>query len=257
MNLPPVVSREEWRVARTELLAREKELTRARDAVNAQRRELPMVEVDREYVFEGPDGKVGLPDLFEGRRQLVVHHFMFDPSWDAGCPSCSLLMDNLGHLSHRHARNTTFAAISRAPYGKIVAYRRRMGRTFPWYSSFGSDFNYDFHATLDAAAGSVEYNYVDESGRMPDPEQGDWSMEVPGQSAFLRDGDRVFHTFSQYARAADPLLGTYNWLDLTALGRQEDWEQPAGRSDGPMVSWLRRHDEYASDGRGATVRACH
>ncbi|WP_028927151.1 DUF899 domain-containing protein [Pseudonocardia acaciae] len=247
MNLPDVVTREEWLAAREELLAEEKALTRHRDEVNARRRRLPMVEVDKDYVFEGPDGRAGLLDLFEGRRQLLVMHFMFDPSWDEGCPSCSLNMDGLPHLAHLHARDTSFAAVSRAPLPKLLAYRERMGWTFPWYSSHGSDFNYDFHTTLAPAVAPVEYNFMaPERLAAVMPAGDDWSMEVPGQSAFLRDGDRVFHTYTTYARGADALLGVYNWLDLTALGRQEDWERPTGRADGPAGHWLRRHDRYAT-----------
>ena len=145
------MSREEWLVARRELLAQEKELTRARDALNADRRRLPMVAIEKAYVFEGPDGEAGLLDLFEGRRQLIVDHFMFDPSWDDGCPSCSGRVDQYGNLAHLHARDTTFAVVSRAPLAKIEPFKARKGWTFPWYSSYGSDFNYDFHVTLDEA----------------------------------------------------------------------------------------------------------
>ncbi len=239
LNLPNVVSRDEWLAERKKLLTKEKELTRARDALNAERRRLPMVEIDKEYVFEGPEGKATLLDLFEGRRQLVVYHFMFDPSWDEGCPSCSLLADNVGHLSHLHARDTSLVMVSRAPLDKIEDYKDRMGWTVPWYSSYGSDFNYDFHVTIDKSQDSVEYNYQDLSGR-----DGSGSIEGHGTSVFLRDDGRVFHTYTTYARGAEILLGTYNFLDLTPLGRQEDWEEPAGRSDGPMMSWVRRHDRY-------------
>src|SRR5829696_3304769 len=148
-NLPEVVSPEEWLAARKELLAKEKELTRARIRVNADRRRLPMVRVDKPYTFEGPDGTVGLLDLFEGRKQLVMHHFMFDPEWNQACSSCSSAADGIGRLRQLHVRNTTLVAVSRAPYAKLAAFRKRMGWTFPWYSSYGSDFNYDFHATLD------------------------------------------------------------------------------------------------------------
>jgi len=146
-TLPKAVSRDEWLAARRALLAKEKELTRHRDAVNAERRRLPMVRIDKQYVFDGPAGKASLLDLFEGRRQLVVYHFMFDPGWVEGCPSCSLVADNFGHLAHLHARRTSLAAVSRAPRARFEPYQRRMGWTFPWYSSFGSDFNYDFHVT--------------------------------------------------------------------------------------------------------------
>src|SRR5215470_10538741 len=190
-----VVTREEWLVARKELLAKEKAATRAKDELSAERRRLPMVEIGKEYVFEGPSGRVGLRDLFEGRRQLIVYHFMFDPEWDEGCNSCSVVADNVGHLAHLHARDTSFALVSRAPLAKIEAFRARMGWTLPWYSSFGSDFNYDFHATQDETVAPVEYNY--RSGAelmaagMPWMTQG----ETPALSVFLRDGDRIFHTY--------------------------------------------------------------
>jgi predicted dithiol-disulfide oxidoreductase (DUF899 family) len=244
MTDPQVVSRDEWLVARSGLLAKEKEFTRQRDALNAERRRLPMVEIDKTYVFEGRDGTASLLDLFEGRSELLTYHFMFDPDWDEGCPSCSFVFDNIGHLAHLHARDTTLVLVSRARIETIEPYRRRMGWTVPWYSSFGSDFNYDFHVTLDEAVAPVEYNYR----ALPDlgaTWQG-WSGEMHGISAFLRRGDRVFHTYSSFARGTDLVVGTYNWLDLTARGRQEDWEQPPGRSDGPLMGWLRRHDNYGT-----------
>jgi predicted dithiol-disulfide oxidoreductase (DUF899 family) len=244
MTLPRVVSRDEWLSARKELLAKEKELTRHRDAVNAARRRLPMVRLDKEYVFEGPSGKASLLDLFDGRSQLIVYHFMFDPSWDEGCPSCSFLVDNIGHLAHLHARKTSLALVSRATLAKIEPYKKRMGWRLPWYSSFGSDFNYDFHVTLDEAVAPVEYNYRNKTELLTRGESYFTEGESHGLSAFLRDGSNLFHTYSTYARGADLLAGTYNYLDLTALGRQEDWEEPPGRSDGPFMAWLRRHDKY-------------
>jgi uncharacterized protein (TIGR02246 family) len=244
MNHPEIVSRAEWLGARKALLAKEKEFTRERDTLNAERRRLPMVRVDKDYVFEGPHGPARLLDLFEGRQQLIVYHFMFDPSWDAGCPSCSFLTDNIGHLAHLHARKTTLALVSRAPRKKIEAYRKRMGWTIPWYSSFGSDFNYDFHVTLDETVAPVEYNYTDKAALLEKSESYFTDGESHGVSVFLRDGDNVFHTYSAYARGTDLLVGTYNYLDMTALGRQEDWEEPHGRSDTPFMGWLRRHDEY-------------
>src|SRR3712207_1201486 len=161
MNLPQVVSRDEWLVARKELLAKEKEFTRHRDALNAERRRLPMVRIEKQYVFEGPDGKASLLDLFDGRRQLIVGHFMFDPSWDEGCPSCSAGADEVsdGLLTHLYTRDTTFVYVSRAPLAKIERYKASKGWTFPWYSSYGSDFNYDFHVTLDESVAPIEYNY--------------------------------------------------------------------------------------------------
>ncbi|HYZ05478.1 MAG TPA: DUF899 domain-containing protein [Rubrobacter sp.] len=225
-NLPRVVSRDEWLAARKDLLAREKELTRQRDAMSAERRRLPMVRIEKQYVFEGPDGKASLLDLFEGRRQLIVGHFMFDPSWEEGCPSCSAGADEIssGLLRHLHVRDTTFVYVSRAPLGKIEAYKASKGWTFPWYSSYGSDFNYDFHATLDASVAPVEYNF-----RTMD-DQDEQSAEVPGRSSFLREGDSVFHTYSVYARGLETVGGSYYFLDETALGRQEDWEEPKARA---------------------------
>jgi predicted dithiol-disulfide oxidoreductase (DUF899 family) len=228
MSLPQVVSRDEWLVARKALLDREKEVTRARDALNADRRRLPMVEITKDYRFEGPDGEATLLDLFEGRRQLIVDHYMFDPSWDEGCPSCAGRVDQYGNLAHLHARETTMAVVSRAPLAKIEPFKRKMGWTFPWYSAYGSDFNYDFHVTLDEAVAPVEYNYRDEAELAAAGWPG-LSGEFHGTSAFLRDGDRVFHTYSTYARGTEQVGGTHYYLDMTALGRQEDWEEPVGR----------------------------
>jgi predicted dithiol-disulfide oxidoreductase (DUF899 family) len=232
MSLPQVVSRDEWLVARKELLAKEKAATRARDALNAERRRLPMVEIEKDYVFEGPDGKASLLDLFEGRRQLIVDHFMFDPSWDDGCPSCSGRVDQYGNLAHLHARDTTMAVVSRAPLAKIQPFKARKGWTFPWYSSYGSDFNYDFHVTLDEAVAPVEYNYRNKSELVASGAPPDLRGELHGTSVFLRDGDRVFHTYSTYGRGTEQVGGTHYYLDMTALGRQEDWEEPRGRSTG-------------------------
>ncbi|MEU0197767.1 MULTISPECIES: DUF899 domain-containing protein [unclassified Streptomyces] len=227
MSLPEIVSREQWRAARADLLVKEKALTRARDALNAERRGLPMVEVAEEYVFEGGDGKATLLDLFEGRQQLVVYHFMFAPEWDAGCPSCSGFLDQIGHLAHLAARGTSFAAVSRAPYPKILPFKARMGWAVPWYSSYGGDFNRDFEVTLER------------DGEL---------VERPGLSCFLRDRDRVFHTYSTYERGLDGLGSTTSLLDLTALGRQEEWEEPKGRASAlgaPAGSErIRYHDEY-------------
>jgi predicted dithiol-disulfide oxidoreductase (DUF899 family) len=242
---PEVTTREQWLAARRELLARERELTRLRDEVNAARRRLPMVEITKDYAFDGPHGTVGLIDLFEGRTQLLIYHFMFEPDGDEGCPSCSFWIDNVGHLSHLHARDTSFAAVSRAPLAKLERYKQRMGWTIPWYSSYGSDFNYDFHVTLDPSVAPVEYNFKSLAQlEQENPRWRGWSGEEVGASAFLRRDDRIFHTYSCYARGIDLLNGTYNWLDLTARGRQEAWEQPPGRGDDPSLSWVRRHDEY-------------
>jgi predicted dithiol-disulfide oxidoreductase (DUF899 family) len=230
MNLPEVVSRDVWLAARKDLLAREKELTRRRDALNAERRMLPMVRIDEDYVFAGPDGEASLLDLFEGRRQLAVAHFMFDPSWEDGCTSCSAGADEVsdGLLRHLHVRDTTLAFVSRAPIDKIERYKAKKGWTFPWYSSHGSDFNYDFGVTLDPSVAPPVYNY-----RPLDLGELGWEppAELPGTSFFLRDGDDVFHTYSMFARGAEQTGGSYYWLDLTALGRQEEWEEPKGRAD--------------------------
>jgi predicted dithiol-disulfide oxidoreductase (DUF899 family) len=226
MTLPEVVSRQEWLAARVALLAKEKELTRARDALNAERRRLPMVEITKPYVFEGPDGELSLLDMFEGRLQLILGHFMFDPRWDDGCSSCSAGADEIspGLLAHLHTRDTTLAYVSRAPLAKIADYKARKGWTFPWYSSYGSDFNYDFHVTLDESVMPLEYNY------RPFETDAEQPLEMPGTSYFLREGERVFHTYSTFARGAEQTGGSYYFLDLTALGRQEDWEEPKGRS---------------------------
>jgi predicted dithiol-disulfide oxidoreductase (DUF899 family) len=223
MSLPDVVTRDEWLAARTALLVKEKELTRQRDALNAERRRMPMVKVEKEYVFAGPDGEASLLDLFEGRSQLIVNHFMFDPEWEEGCPSCSAGADEMadGLLAHLHARDTTLVQIARAPIEKIEAYKAKRGWTFPWYSSYGTDFNYDFDVTMDPSVKPPVYNFRPYEG-----EPG----EFPGASYFLRDGDSVFHTNSTYARGAEMTGGSYYWLDLTALGRQEDWEEPKGRA---------------------------
>ena len=236
MSLPEVVSREEWLAARKELLAKEKQLTRQRDVLNAERRRLPMVAIDKHYEFDGPDGKSSLLDLFEGRRQLIVGHFMFDPRWEDGCPSCSAGADEVskGLLDHLHARDTTLAYVSRAPLAKIERYKARKGWIFPWYSSYGSDFNYDFHVTLDDSVAPIEYNYrtkeEHERAGTSGYVKGEQPIEAPGTSYFLRVGDRVFHTYSTYARGAEMTGGSYYFLDLTALGRQEDWEEPRGRA---------------------------
>jgi predicted dithiol-disulfide oxidoreductase (DUF899 family) len=239
MSLSKVVSRDEWLAARKELLGKEKELTRRRDALNVERRELPMVEVVKDYAVEGPRGPASLLDLFEGRRQLMVGHFMFNPSWDDGCPSCTAGADELapGLLDHLHARDTSFAYVSRAPLAKLEDYRARRGWTFPWYSSYGSDFNYDFGVTVDESVAPAAYNYKTRAEHERAGTgyyfEGEQPIEEPGTSCFLRDGDRIFHTYSTYGRGAEMLGGSYYWLDLTALGRQEDWEEPKGRADTP------------------------
>lgn len=238
MTLPQVVTREEWTEARKALLEREKELTRARDALNADRRRLPMVEIVKPYVFTGPEGEASLLDLFEGRRQLILGHFMFDPSWEDGCSSCTAGADEIsdGLLRHLRARDTTLADVSRAPIEQIERYKAKRGWTFPWYSSFGSDFNYDFHVTVDESVAPPEYNFRTREEWIAGGADGLADGEYPGTSYFLRDGDRVFHTNSVYARGAEMTGGSYYWLDLTALGRQEEWEEPKGRSDDARVA---------------------
>jgi predicted dithiol-disulfide oxidoreductase (DUF899 family) len=216
MTRPDVVSREDWLEARIALLQREKELTRATDEVTLARKELPMVRIDKEYVFEGPDGKRTLRDLFEDSEQLLVYHAMFDPAWDQACPGCTAGMDETaapGLVANLKAKNTAYVRISRAPYDKIAKMAKERGWTFAWYSSHGSDFNYDFGVTLDPARGVPTYNYRES----PTKE----STELPGFSAFLSEGDDVFHTYSAYARGTEPHGGIDHLLDLTVLGRQD------------------------------------
>jgi predicted dithiol-disulfide oxidoreductase (DUF899 family) len=228
MALPEVVSPDQWREARIRLLAAEKEETRRRDALNAQRRRLPMVLVAKEYWFEGPAGEITLVGLFGDRRQLIVQHVMFDPAWDSACPGCTAGIDEMstGILAHLRSRDTAFALTSRAPFAKLQKYQASKGWLIPWYSSHGSDFNYDFRATLDKTVPQLEYNFRDS----PDALGDDASAEVPGVSCFLRDGGKVFHTYSTWARGTDVLGSAYSLLDLTALGRQEYWEEPKGRA---------------------------
>ncbi len=232
MDQHAVVSNREWVEARKKLLVREKEFARQREALAQQRRELPWEAVTKEYVFEGPDGPVTLADLFDGRGQLVVYHFMFDPAWDEGCLHCSFWADNFeGAPVHLKARDTTLAAVSRAPFAKIAAYKRRMGWTFPWVSSSGTDFNYDCGVSFTPEAvadGTAVYNYG--SGA---PGFG----EREGISVFAKnDAGDIFHTYSTYARGIDMVNGTYQFLDLVPRGRDE----PKGENQ----FWVRRHDEY-------------
>lgn len=237
MSLPETTTRAEWLAARKELLAEEKALTRRRDELCRRRRELPMVDVtDADYRFQGPTGEVGLLDLFKGRHQLIVGHFMFDPGWDEGCPSCSAGVDEMsdGLQEHLATRDTTVAYVSRAPLEKLENWKAKKGWDIDWYSSHGSDFNYDFGVTIDESVRPASYNYATredfeakgKGGFFDSPQP----FEMPGTSCFLREGDRVFHTYSTYARGAEMLGGSYYWLDLTALGRQEDWEEPRGRA---------------------------
>ena len=235
MSLPRIATRDEWLAERTELLAKEKELTRQRDALNIERRNLPMVEIDKDYALEGPQGTVGLIDLFEERPQLILYHFMFDPEWDEGCPSCSAGTDELspGFLEHLHVRDTSYAMVSRAPLAKLERWKAKKGWDVPWYSSFGTDFNYDFGVTIDETVAPAVYNYRTRAEYEARGEDffADQPVEMPGRSCFLQVDGRVFHTYSQYARGLECTGGSYYFLDLTALGRQEEWEEPKGRSE--------------------------
>jgi len=228
MALPDVVTRLEWLEARKRLLDLEKQATRERDALNARRRRLPMVRIDQEYLFDGPAGRMSLTDLFGDSRQLIVQHVMYGPEWDAACPGCTAGIDEIsdGLLAHLRSRDTAFVLVSRAPLDKLEKYGSARGWTIPWYSSHGTDFNYDFQATLDRDRQQLSYNYREEPGLLEDQD----STEMPGLSCFLRDGGQVFHTYSTWARGTDVLGSAYSLLDLTALGRQEDWEEPKGRA---------------------------
>ena len=237
-----VVTRAEWLAARKELLAKEREFTHLRDELSRQRRELPWVKIEKQYRFEGANGGETLDDLFDGRGQLLVYHFMFGPGWKEGCPSCSFLADSFDAAAlHLAQRDTTLAVVSRAPLPEIDTFKKRMGWRFKWVSSFGSDFNHDYHVTFtkeELASGAADYNF---GGGMDFA-----SEELPGASAFIRKDGQVFHTYSTYARGLDILLPTYNWLDMTAKGRDEDslpW---------PMA-WVRHHDRY-SDGKVVGIK---
>lgn len=212
---PPIADREEWKQARVALLDKEKELTRQRDRISAERRRLPMVKLDKTYEFDAPTGRKTLLDLFDGKRQLIVYHFMFDPEWEDGCMGCTGYVDSLGDLSLLSERDTAFTLISRAPLPKLEAYRAKRGWDRPWVSSADSDFNYDFHATLDDAKGPKEYNF------RPLP---DFSGEAHGHSVFFRLDDDVYHTYSCYARSTEGLSDSYGLLDITPYGRQEEFE---------------------------------
>jgi predicted dithiol-disulfide oxidoreductase (DUF899 family) len=222
---PKIVSRKTWLAARKKHLINEKKLTKQKDKVNAERRRLPMVKIDKEYVFEGPEGKRSLRDLFDNRRQLIVYHFMFDPEWEKGCSGCTGYVDAIADLSMLHDRDTSFVLISRASLAKLESYKTLKGWTIPWYSSFDSDFNYDFHVTLDEKKTPRQYNYRD--GRELDARQAEAYFrkgEQHGLSVFFRIGDKVFHTYSTYARGTESLTDAYSLLDATPYGRQEDFE---------------------------------
>jgi predicted dithiol-disulfide oxidoreductase (DUF899 family) len=232
----PILSREEWVPLRKELLKKEKELTQLRDQLGQERRELPWVRVEKNYLFEAPGGNVSLTDLFNGHSQLVVYHFMFGPDWQEGCPSCSFASDHIdGTLAHLAARDVTMVMVSRAPLAKIEAFKKRMGWRFKWVSSYGSDFNPDFHVSFTKAEmeqGKVNYNYTMQE--FP-------SQEAPGISVFYRDADgEVFHTYSAYGRGTEEIVGTYMILDLVPKGRDED-------DLGFSMEWVRYHDRYGTD----------
>ena len=219
-RIPRIVSQSEWKAARDHLMVKEKAATRARDALAAERRRLPMAEVEKNYAFEGDGGKACLMDMFDGRRQLIMYHVMFGPLWQEGCVGCSMSVDNIGHLSHLHARDTSLVLVSRAPHAKLKAYQQRMGWKVPWYSSFGTDFNADFCVTVG-------------------------EEEKSGLSVFLRHGAKVYRTYFTSGRG-DEMLGTvWSFLDLTPYGRQEAWEDsPAGWPQTPAYDWWRHHDLY-------------
>ena len=231
-----IVSQEKWLQRRKELLSKEKELTRLRDRLNAERRELPWVRVEKNYLFDAPGGKVSLKELFAGRSQLVIYHFMFGPDWNEGCPSCSFVSDHIdGALPHLAARDATMVMVSRAPLAKIEAFKKRMGWRFTWVSSYGSDFNSDFRVSFtkdEMAQGKVNYNYAMQE--FP-------SEEAPGISVFYQDaGGDVFHTYSSYGRGLEQLVGTYMILDMVPKGRDED-------KLGFTMEWVRHHDHYGTD----------
>jgi predicted dithiol-disulfide oxidoreductase (DUF899 family) len=236
-----VVSPAEWLAARKQFLAKEKEFTRLRDELSRLRRELPWEKVEKGYVFQGANGKETLADLFDGRSQLIVYHFMFGPGWKEGCPSCSFLADAFDAVTiHMAQRDTSFAVVSRATLGEIDAFKKRMGWKFKWVSSNGTDFNYDYNVSFtkeQAAAGNPLYNF----GTIPA-----YGEEAPGASAFIQKDGQIFHTYSTYARGLDILLPMYNWIDLTAMGRHEEGITPH------EMAWVRHHDRY-SDGKMVDV----
>ncbi len=231
-----IASQQEWISARKELLRKEKDLTRQRDELSRQRRELPWLKVEKNYVFDGPQGEETLAGLFDGRSQLIVYHFMFGPEWEQGCQSCSLVADHMdGSVVHLAQRDVTLAVVSRAPFPRIEAFKKRMGWRFPWVSSFANSFNSDYHVSFSKdqmAQGKVYYNF--ESSGFP-------SDEAPGASVFYKDADGgIFHTYSTYGRGLEELLGVYRYLDMTPKGRDED------ALTYPMA-WVRHHDRYGAD----------
>ena len=217
---PKIVSRADWLAARRSLLEKEKQLTRERDALNEERRRLPMVAIEKDYVFEGPGGRVRLLDLFDDRSQLIVYHFMFDPSWDKACDGCTGFVNDLPELAELHRRDTSLVIIARAPEAKLEAWRRKMGWEVPLYSSFDSDFNYDFHVTTDETVAPSEYNYREREEHLKNGDPWFADGEHHGISVFLREDKRVFHTYSTYARGVELLVPVLHYLDLTPRGRQ-------------------------------------
>lgn len=232
-----VVSQEEWLAAREQLLIKEKKLTRERDVLAAERRALPWFKIEKNYVFDTPGGKKTLVELFEGRSQLLVYHLMFAPDWEAACLGCSYVCDHFdGALQHLANRDVSLVAVSRAPLAKLLPFKRRMGWRFKWYSSFGTDFNRDFHVTFtkdEMAAGKMYYNYKVQNFPME---------EGQGLSVFYKDAaDNIFHTYSTYGRGVEPFVNAYNLLDLAPKGRDEQDQKPI-----PMA-WVRHHDNYETD----------
>jgi predicted dithiol-disulfide oxidoreductase (DUF899 family) len=221
---PPITSQENWLVKRIVLQTHEKELTKHHDRVNAERRQLPMVKIEKEYVFDTCTGKRSLKDLFEGRRQLIVYHFMFDPVWEKGCSGCTSFVNALGDLSELYNHDTTFTLISRAPLAKLEAYKAQKGWNVPWYSSFGSDFNYDFHVTLDESVSPIEYNYRTLAEMKARKGPNGMKGEEHGLSVFFCLDDNVFHTYSIYARGTEGLTDARALLDTTPYGRQQSFE---------------------------------
>ena len=240
MTQHQIGSREQWIAASQTLLKAEKAWTHERDRLAEQRRALPWVRVEKDYVFQGPEGPVSLSDLFDGRDQLIVYHFMFGPDWNEGCPGCSFLADHVdGARQHFEHRDISFVAISRGPIDKIMAYRQRMGWSFPWVSSLGNDFNFDYHVSFDGEHEGPEPTYNFE------PRTGGEAGEAPGVSVFFRDDDgTIYHTYSSYGRGGEVLIGAYNFIDMAPLGRNE--------GDAIMGDWMRRHDRYEDDGRRKT-----
>jgi predicted dithiol-disulfide oxidoreductase (DUF899 family) len=264
MAHPKIVSQNKWLIARKKLLAKEKKVMHQQDALAAARRRLPMVAIDKPYIFETENGKkASLLDLFDGRRQLLIYHFMFDPNdpppgktepFTEGCPGCSFMADNMPHISHLNARDTTLVLVSRAPQKKIKPFKKRMGWMIPWYSSFGSDFNYDFQVTTDEAVAPVVYNYKNLATLKREKLTYHIKGEQPGLSAFLCIDGRPFHTYSTYGRGLDQVITTHHLLDLTAYGRMQDWEDsPPGwpKPAGAKGLGVKHHDKYGDLTKGS------